>query len=49
MTRPRLPYDPIKEFAPVTQGTLYPYILIVHPSVPAKSVAELVKLARSKG
>ena len=45
---PKLPYDPIKDFAPVTQGTLYPYILIVHPSVPAKSVAELVKLARSR-
>lgn len=45
---PRLPYDTLKDFAPVTQGTLYQYILIVHPSVPATSVAELVKLARSR-
>ncbi|MGZ8209224.1 MAG: Bug family tripartite tricarboxylate transporter substrate binding protein [Burkholderiales bacterium] len=45
---PKLPYDPIKDFAPVTQGTLYPYILIVHPSVPARSVPELVKLAKAK-
>ncbi len=44
----RLPYDTLKDFAPVTQGTLYQYILIVHPSVPARSVAELVKLARSR-
>jgi len=45
---PKLPYDPIKDFAPVTMGTLYPYILIVHPSVPARSVAQLVKLAKSR-
>src|ERR1700704_2909304 len=44
----KLPYDPIKDFSPVTQGTLYQYILIVHPSVPARSVAELVKLAKSR-
>jgi tripartite-type tricarboxylate transporter receptor subunit TctC len=44
----KLPYDPIKGFAPVTQGTLYPYILIVHPSIPVRSVAELVKLAKAQ-
>jgi len=44
----KLPYDPIKDFAPVTQGTLYPYILIVHPSIPVRSVAELVKLAKAQ-
>jgi tripartite-type tricarboxylate transporter receptor subunit TctC len=44
----KLPYDTLKELAPVTQGTLYQYILIVHPSVPARSVAELVKLAKSR-
>ena len=44
----KLPYDTLKEFAPVTQGTLYQYILIVHPSVPARSVAELVKLAKAR-
>ena len=45
---PKLPYDPVKDFAPVILGTLYPYILIVHPSIPARSVAELVKLAKSR-
>ncbi len=45
---PKLPYDPVKDFAPVTMGTLYPYILIVHPSVPARSVAQLVRLAKSR-
>ena len=44
----KLPYDPLKDFAPVTQGTVYPYILIVHPSIPVRSVAELVKLAKSQ-
>ena len=44
---PKLPYDPIKDYAPVTQGTLYPYILIVHPSIPARSIAELVALAKA--
>jgi tripartite-type tricarboxylate transporter receptor subunit TctC len=44
----KLPYDTVKDLAPVTQGTLYQYILIVHPSLPARNVAELVKLARSR-
>lgn len=44
----KLPYDPIRDFAPISMGTRYPYILIVHPSVPAKSVEELVALARTK-
>ncbi|HEY0337196.1 MAG TPA: tripartite tricarboxylate transporter substrate binding protein, partial [Burkholderiales bacterium] len=44
----KLPYDPIKDYAPITQGTLYSYILIVHPSVPARSLEELVALARSR-
>ena len=44
----RLPYDTLKDFGPITQGTLFQFILIVHPSVPAWSVPELVKLARSR-
>ncbi len=44
----KLPYDPVKDFAPVTQGTYYAYVLVVHPSVPAKSVPELVALAKTK-
>lgn len=44
----KLPYDPIKDFAPVTMLANTPFMLVVHPSVAAKSVAELVALARSK-
>jgi tripartite-type tricarboxylate transporter receptor subunit TctC len=44
----KLPYDPIKDYAPITQGTVYQYILVVHPSLPAHSVADLVKLAKSQ-
>jgi tripartite-type tricarboxylate transporter receptor subunit TctC len=43
----RLPYDAVKDFAPVSQGTYYAYILIVNPSVPAKSVQELISYART--
>jgi len=42
----KLPYDPIRDFAPVTLIGSQPYALIVHPSIPAKSVAELVRLAK---
>ena len=45
---PKLPYDPIRDFAPVTMLTSTPFMLVVHPSVPAKTVPELVALARSK-
>lgn len=44
----KLPYDPIKDFAPVTLITSTPFMLVIHPSVAANSVAELVALARSK-
>jgi tripartite-type tricarboxylate transporter receptor subunit TctC len=44
----RLAYDPIRDFAPVTQLASAAYMLVVHPSVPAKSVAELVALAKSR-
>ena len=43
-----LPYDPVKDFAPVSQGTYYGYVLIVHPGVAAKNVKELVELAKAK-
>jgi len=45
---PRLPFDPVKDFAPITQTGTSQYILIVHPSVPANSVKELVAVARAK-
>ena len=41
-------YDPLRDFAPITQGIAVPNILIVHPSVAAASVQELIALARSR-
>ncbi|MGZ5126836.1 MAG: Bug family tripartite tricarboxylate transporter substrate binding protein [Burkholderiales bacterium] len=43
----KLPYDALKDFAPITETTRYPYILVVHPSVPARNVKELIALAKS--
>ena len=45
---PKLPYDPIKDFALVSLIGEAPYVLITSPSLPAKSVAELVALAKTK-
>ena len=42
----KLPYDPVRDLAPVTQVYAYPNVLVVNNDVPAKSVAELVALAR---
>lgn len=44
----KLPYDPVRDFAPVSLMTRSPYVLVVHPSLAAKSLAELVSLAKSK-
>ncbi len=44
----KLPYDLVKDLAPITQATSQPYALVVHPSVPAKSVQELIALAKAK-
>jgi tripartite-type tricarboxylate transporter receptor subunit TctC len=45
---PKLNYDPVKDFAPITLTATLPMALVVHPSLPAGSAAELVKLAKSK-
>jgi tripartite-type tricarboxylate transporter receptor subunit TctC len=45
---PKLPYDPEKDFAPISMTTAYPYVLVVNPSLGVKTVAELVALAKSK-
>lgn len=45
---PKLPYNPIKDFAPVAWVARVPNVLIVHPSVPAKNVKQLVALANAK-
>jgi tripartite-type tricarboxylate transporter receptor subunit TctC len=45
---PKLPYDPVKDFAPVTNVVTVSSVLVVNPSVPARSIGELLALARSK-
>lgn len=44
----KLPYDILKDFAPVSQLGSAAYVLVVHPSVPAKSARELIALARAR-
>ena len=44
----QLPYDAIKDFVPVTQIVSYPLVLVTHPEVPAKSVAELIAYAKER-
>ena len=46
--RVKTPYDIAKDFAPVSLATISPFVLSVHPSVPAKSVKELIAIARSR-
>ena len=43
-----LPFDPVKDFAPVIMVAYSPHLLVVHPSVPAKDARELVALAKAK-
>jgi len=45
---PKLPFDPVKDFAPVILIASQPNVLVVHPAVAAKSVKELVALLKSK-
>lgn len=44
----KLPYDTLRDFAPISHTTSVPYVLVVHPTLPVKSVAELVALAKAK-
>ena len=44
----KLPYDSERDFAPITLAALAPFLLVVHPSVPARSVRELVALAKAR-
>ena len=44
----KLPYDTLRDFAPITQVASSPYFLVIHPSLPARSVKELVALARKQ-
>jgi tripartite-type tricarboxylate transporter receptor subunit TctC len=45
---PKLPYDPVKDFAPIARVFVATNIVVVHPDVPAQSLAELVALARAR-
>jgi len=44
----KLPYDPIRDFAPVTLITSVPNVLVVHPSLPVKTVKDLIALAKAR-
>ena len=44
----KLPYDPAKDFAPITLINTTPLVVIVHPGVPAKNIKELVALAKAR-
>ncbi len=44
----KIPYDPLRDFAPVTMGAATPNLLVVHPSVPVKSVRDLIALAQTR-
>ena len=44
---PSLPFDPIKDFAPVIMVSYSPHVLAVHPSVPANSIKELIAFAKA--
>ena len=43
-----VPYDPVRDFAPITLAAIAPNILVIHPSLPAKTVRELITLAKAK-
>src|SRR5690606_293197 len=45
---PKIPYDPVRDFAPITLVATVPMVLVVHPSLPARSVKELVALTKAR-
>ena len=45
---PKLPYDTVKDFAPITRLGHAPYLLVAHPSLPVRSVKELIALAKAR-
>jgi tripartite-type tricarboxylate transporter receptor subunit TctC len=44
---PKIPYDPVKDFSPVTLAAISANVLVVHPSIPAKAVGELVAFLKA--
>lgn len=45
---PKLPYDTLRDFAPVSLVATSPYLLVVHPSLPVRNVKELIALAKAR-
>ncbi len=45
---PKLPYDAVKDFAPISLVTTIPHVLVVHPSLPVKSLQEFIKFAKAQ-
>ena len=43
-----VPYDALRDFAPITQAAVVPNLMMVHPSVPAKNVREMIALAKAR-
>ena len=43
-----VPYDPVKDLAPITMVERTPLIVVVHPSLPVRSIQELIALAKSR-
>jgi tripartite-type tricarboxylate transporter receptor subunit TctC len=46
---PRLPYDIVRDFAPVGRVAVVPLVILVHPSLPVKSTRELIAVAKAQG
>ncbi|HEV8520097.1 MAG TPA: tripartite tricarboxylate transporter substrate binding protein [Burkholderiales bacterium] len=46
--RNHVPYDPVRDFSPITMAVTTPNILVVHPSLPVSSVGELIALAKAR-
>jgi tripartite-type tricarboxylate transporter receptor subunit TctC len=45
---PKLPYDPVRDFAPISLVAISPQMVVVHPSLPVKSIKELIALAKAR-
>lgn len=45
---PKLPYDPLRDLTPVALITTLPYLTVVHPSLPVRSIKELIALAKAR-
>jgi tripartite-type tricarboxylate transporter receptor subunit TctC len=44
----KLPYDPVRDLAPITMAVMFPNVLVVHPTVAAQTLADFVKLAQAR-